>query len=56
LPDYAWILNYFVLDESFTFANGQITENGRLRRDAIELRYKKEINALYESSKDLSVL
>ena len=56
LPHYASILNYFVLDEPFTYINGQLTENGRLKRDVIENRYRKEINNLYESTKDLSVI
>ena len=38
------------------FSNGQLTENGRLKRDVIERYYQKEINNLYESSKDLTLL
>ena len=56
LPNYASILNYIVLDQSFSFANRQLTENGRLKRDVIESYYQKEINTLYESSKDLTLL
>ena len=56
LPDYASILNYIVLDQPFSFANGQLTENGRLKRDVIVNHYQKEINHLYESSKDLTLL
>jgi long-subunit acyl-CoA synthetase (AMP-forming) len=56
LPNYASILNYIVLDQPFSFANRQLTENGRLKRDVIENHYQKEINALYESSKDLTLL
>ncbi|MEY3171860.1 MAG: hypothetical protein RJA27_940, partial [Pseudomonadota bacterium] len=40
----------------FSFSNGQLTENGRLKRDVIESYYQKEINNLYESSKDLTLL
>ena len=56
LPNYASILNYIVLDQPFSFANRQLTENGRLKRDVIESYYQKEINTLYESSKDLTLL
>lgn len=56
LPSYASILNYIVLDQPFSFSNGQLTENGRLKRDVIESYYQKEINTLYESSKDLTLL
>jgi len=56
LPSYASILNYIVLDQPFSFSNGQLTENGRLKRDVIESYYQKEINNLYESSKDLTLL
>ena len=56
LPSYVSILNYIVLDQPFSFSNGQLTENGRLKRDVIERYYQKEINTLYESSKDLTLL
>jgi long-subunit acyl-CoA synthetase (AMP-forming) len=56
LPNYASILNYIVLDQPFNFANRQLTENGRLKRDVIESYYQKAINTLYESSKDLTLL
>lgn len=56
LPSYASILNYKVLDQPFSFSNGQLTENGRIKRDVIESYYQKEINTLYESSKDLTLL
>jgi long-subunit acyl-CoA synthetase (AMP-forming) len=56
LPKYASILNYIVLDQPFSFANRQLTENGRLKRDVIESHYQKEINTLYKSSKDLTLL
>ncbi|WP_187351799.1 AMP-binding protein [Candidatus Methylopumilus rimovensis] len=56
LPSYASILNYIVLDQPFSFSNGQLTENGRLKRDVIQSYYQKEINTLYESSKDLTLL
>jgi long-subunit acyl-CoA synthetase (AMP-forming) len=56
LPSYASILNYIVLDQPFSFANGQLTENARLKRVVIESHYQKEINTLYKSSKDLTLL
>jgi long-subunit acyl-CoA synthetase (AMP-forming) len=43
LPSYASILNYIVLDQPFSFANGQLTENARLKRDVIKATIKKRL-------------
>jgi long-subunit acyl-CoA synthetase (AMP-forming) len=48
LPDYARIRAWCRATEPFSPANAQCTDNGRLRRAAIEQAYIHEIDALYE--------
>ncbi|MBY0577782.1 MAG: AMP-binding protein [Burkholderiales bacterium] len=48
LPDYARIGKWLVADEPFLPENGQMTANGRLKRDAIWPLYREKIDALYE--------
>jgi long-chain acyl-CoA synthetase len=50
LPDYACIRNWLPARASFTPANGQMTPNGRLRRDAIHSVYQEQIDLLYEEN------
>lgn len=45
LPDYARVTAWIEAEEAFSPANGLVTANGRLRRDAIEARYAAHINA-----------
>jgi long-subunit acyl-CoA synthetase (AMP-forming) len=45
-----------VIKEPFTFANGKLTENGRLKREAIQDYYHQDIDVLYEFPKNLSVI
>ena len=47
LPDYARILSWHRLQEPLSVANGLLTDNGRLRRDAIAIACEHEINSLY---------
>ncbi len=47
LPDYAHIKSWCRASQPFSAANQQLTENGRLRRDAIYDDYQKRLNALY---------
>lgn len=47
LPHYRQIRNFVVMRESFTAENGLLTANGKLRRDAINVRLAKEISAMY---------
>lgn len=49
LPDYARI-NQWLLIEAMTPANGLATANGRLKRPAIEIHYKKALAELYAKS------
>jgi len=52
LPDYARIKNWVLADEPFTPQNGQLTANGRLRREAIWSVYQQRIEELYEEVND----
>ncbi len=47
LPHYRQIRNFMILAGSFTAENGLLTANGKLRRDAINVRFAAEIGAMY---------
>lgn len=47
LPDYARVRRWILADAPFTTGNGQMTENGRLRRQAILDRYGDRLSRLY---------
>lgn len=47
LPDYAKIVDFIIVDVPFTQQNGLLTENGKLKRDAIANAYAKQINQQY---------
>ena len=49
LPDYARIQRFLVAAEPFTAANGLLTDNGRLRREAVCARYAGGLAALFSS-------
>lgn len=55
LPDYARVEAWLRADGPFTPDNGQLTLNGRLRRDAILAAYGARIDQLYEEE-ELAVL
>ena len=46
-PDYAQIKGWLKGSEIFSTQNHQLTQNGRLRRDAIYTRYQYQLNELY---------
>jgi long-chain acyl-CoA synthetase len=48
LPDYARIGGWVVANAAFTQADGLLTANGRLRRDAILARHASAIDAIHE--------
>ncbi|HQN64648.1 MAG TPA: AMP-binding protein [Methylophilus sp.] len=48
LPDYARVGEWIFADGPFSPQNGQMTPNGRLKRDAIWQYYQDRINQLYE--------
>lgn len=47
LPYYARVEKWLFTNESFSKANGELTNNGRLRRDVIWQHYQTQVNALY---------
>jgi long-chain acyl-CoA synthetase len=52
LPDYARVRRWIPASTPFTPRNGQMTPNGRLRRDAIRALYQFQIDSLYEETND----
>jgi long-subunit acyl-CoA synthetase (AMP-forming) len=52
LPDYAQVRQWIPAQAPFTPQNGQMTPNGRLRRDAIGALYQSRIDSLYEETHD----
>lgn len=48
LPDYARITKWLLADAPFGVKNGQLTPNGRLKRDAISAAYQERTNDLYK--------
>lgn len=47
LAQYETIKNFALLSEEFTIADGQVTASMKLRRRAVEQRYRAQIEALY---------
>jgi long-chain acyl-CoA synthetase len=47
LPDYARVSHWLSSQAAFSVNNGQLTPNGRLKRDAIWQTYQHDIQALY---------
>ncbi len=52
LPDYARVRAWIRADAPFTPENGQLTVNGRLKRDAILAAYRDRIDQLYREELD----
>ena len=48
LPGYAQVRRWVRSREPFTFANGELTANGRLRRAALAERYQPTVESLYQ--------
>jgi long-chain acyl-CoA synthetase len=48
LPHYRQVRDFAVISETFTPENGFLTANGKLRRDAINVRFASEINSMYD--------
>jgi long-chain acyl-CoA synthetase len=46
LPDYARVSAWILADEPFTALNGLATQNGRIRREAIEARYETALQEI----------
>ena len=48
LPHYRQVRNFSVIKDAFTPESGLLTANGKLRREAINSRFREEIERLYE--------
>jgi long-chain acyl-CoA synthetase len=51
LPHYKQVRAFYLVEEQFTIESGLLTANGKLKRDVIAERFRKEIDAMYEASK-----
>jgi long-chain acyl-CoA synthetase len=52
LPHYKQVRAFHLVGEAFTIESGLLTANGKLKRDLIAERYRNEIDAMYETSKN----
>jgi long-chain acyl-CoA synthetase len=52
LPHYKQVRAFHLVEEAFTIESGLLTANGKLKRDLIAERFRNEIGAMYEASKD----
>ena len=50
-PHYKQVRAFRLVEEQFTIESGLLTANGKLKRDVIAERFRKEIDAMYEASK-----
>jgi long-chain acyl-CoA synthetase len=48
LPHYKAIRAFHVVPEPLTIENGMLTANGKLKRDAIAVRFSDEIEQLFQ--------
>ena len=52
LPHYKQVRAFHLVEEAFTIESGLLTANGKLKRDVIAERFRREIDAMYEVSKN----
>ncbi|HEX8763860.1 MAG TPA: AMP-binding protein, partial [Candidatus Acidoferrum sp.] len=52
LPHYRQIRSFKLIGNAFTPESGLLTANGKLRRDAVNVRFVSEINEMYEPKKE----
>jgi long-chain acyl-CoA synthetase len=52
LPHYRQVRKFALIGNALTQESGLITANGKLRREAISVRFAAEINAMYEGRKE----
>jgi long-chain acyl-CoA synthetase len=48
LPHYRQVRNFTIVPEGFAPENGLLTANGKLKRDAINVRYREAIEQMYQ--------
>jgi long-chain acyl-CoA synthetase len=51
LPHYKQVRAFHLIEDAFTIEGGLLTANGKLKRNAIAVRLRHEIDAMYEASK-----
>ena len=51
-PHYRQVRAFHLVEEAFTIESGLLTANGKLKRDLIAERFRKEIDAMYQASKN----
>jgi long-chain acyl-CoA synthetase len=51
-PHYKQVRGFHLVSEPFTIESGLLTANGKLKRDMIAEKFRDEIDALYESSRN----
>jgi long-subunit acyl-CoA synthetase (AMP-forming) len=54
LPDYARIERWVSAQAPFSLTNGQLTANGRLRREALAAAYADVLNTFYEEVEEVA--
>ena len=52
LPHYKQVRAFHIVEDPFTIESGLLTANGKLKRDLIAQRFRSEIDAMYEASKN----
>jgi long-chain acyl-CoA synthetase len=52
LPHYKQVRAFHLVEEAFTIESGLLTANGKLKRDLIAERFRNEIDAMYQASKN----
>src|SRR6202158_1527864 len=52
LPHYKQVRAFHLVEEPFTIESGLLTANGKLKRDLSAERFRDEIDAMYEASKN----
>jgi long-chain acyl-CoA synthetase len=52
LPHYKQARAFHLAGDAFTIESGLLTANGKLKRDLIAERFRKEIDAMYDNSKN----
>ena len=48
LPHYRQVRNFLIVKDGFTPESGLLTANGKLRRDAINARFREAIEQMYK--------
>jgi len=52
LPHYKQVRTFHLVEDAFTIEGGLLTANGKLKRDLIAERFRGEIDAMYEASRN----